>query len=176
MRCNEQGRVLSRRRGALKRSTDLSRDLSHQEDRDDDASLTEDQDLCSGEPPSGRRQFVSSSGTRLTDEFRYLLDMINIVFWSGGSAPLLTASGHGVGVKARPAGRPRSGVVLTPTPTRRILAVAGPPVRGGEGAMFFGPVVPDRMDADDLVIAGQLDRLGDDAHLHRPAAPAVADR
>jgi hypothetical protein len=44
---------------------------------------------------------MSSSGTRLTTEFRYLLDMINIVFGSGGSAPRPLAPGHGVGVKAR---------------------------------------------------------------------------
>ena len=49
-----QSRVLSRRLGALGRSTNLSRDLSHQEDRDDDASLTEDQDRRSSEPLSGR--------------------------------------------------------------------------------------------------------------------------
>jgi hypothetical protein len=52
---------------------------------------------------------MSSSGTRLTNEFRYLLDMINIVFGSGGSTPRPLAPGHGVGVKARPPSKPASG-------------------------------------------------------------------
>jgi len=53
--------------------------------------------------------------------------------------------------------------------------VAGPPVRGGERAVLFGPVVPDRMHPHDVVVDAELDRAGYQAHFHGPAAPAVAD-
>jgi hypothetical protein len=59
---------------------------------------------------------MSSSGTRLTNEFRYLLDMINIVFRVGWFRAVALRAGQGVGVKAWPVGRPRSGVALAPTP------------------------------------------------------------
>ena len=34
-------------------------------------------------------------------------------------------------------------------------------VWGGEGAVFFGPVVPGGVHADDLPVGGELDRPGD---------------
>ena len=41
--------------------------------------------------------------------------------------------------------------------------------------MLLGPIVPDRMDAHDVAVAGQLHRAGYQAHFHRPTAPAVAN-
>jgi hypothetical protein len=76
------------------------------------------------------RHVLSSSGTRLTNEFRWLLDMIIWVAWSA--------------------------------------------VGGGEGAVFLGAVMPDRMNPDDLVVAGDLDGFGDDRDLGATAAPATA--
>ena len=40
---------------------------------------------------------MSSSGTRLTNEFRYLLDMINIVLWVGW----FRVAADGAGVRGR---------------------------------------------------------------------------
>ncbi len=48
---------------------------------------------------------VSSSGTRFTDEFRYLLDMINIVFrvgWFRAAASGAGLRGRGQGSAGRP--------------------------------------------------------------------------
>jgi hypothetical protein len=60
-------------------------------------------------------------------------------------------------------------------PGRRIIVVAGPPVRVGERAVFFGPVVPDGVHPDDLPVAGQLHRVGDDRHLDAAPLPCVPD-
>jgi hypothetical protein len=100
---------------------------------------------------------MSSSGTRLTKEFRYLLDMINMVFpvgWFRAAAICAGLRGRGQGSAGRPTAQ-RLG--LDAGPGRRILSLAGPPIRGGERAMLFGPVVPDRMDPHDLAVAGELD-------------------
>src|SRR4029453_19314113 len=100
--------------------------------------------------------------------------MINIGFGSGGSAPLLLSAGlrgRGQGSAGRPTAQRRC---LDADPGRRILPVAGPPVRGGERTVLFGPVVPDRMDPHDLAVAGKLHRTGDDADLGTAAAPAGA--
>jgi hypothetical protein len=95
---------------------------------------------------------MSSSTTRLTDEFRYLLDMIILVVSAGGR---FRAAADGAG--------------------RCILSVAGPPIRGGERAVLFGPLVPDRMHPDDLAIAGKLNRASDDADLDAATPPRVPD-
>ena len=108
---------------------------------------------------------LSSSGTRLTNEFRYLLDMINIVVWVGwfrAAAKSAGVRGRGQGSAGRPTAQRRG---LDAGPGRRILSLAGPPVRGGERAVLLGPVMPDRVDPDDVAVAGKLDRTGDDAHL-----------
>ena len=106
---------------------------------------------------------VSSSGTRLTNEFRYLLDMIIFLLWWAGwfRAAAIRAGwrGRGQGSAARPTAQ-RLG--LDAGTGRRILSVAGPPVRGGERAVFLGPVVPDRVHPDDLPVAGELHRVGHD--------------
>ena len=118
---------------------------------------------------------MSSSGTRLTNEFRYLLDMINIVVWVGWfrvAADGAGLRGRGQGSAGRPTAQRRG---LDAGSGRRILSVAGPPVRGGERAVLLGPVVPDRVHPHDLAVAGKLHRIGDDAHLGTAAAPAVTD-
>src|SRR5829696_2678840 len=50
----------------------------------------------------------------------------------------------------------------------------GSAVRGGEGAVFFGWVVPGGVHADDLPVASQLHRSGDQRHLDRAAGPGPA--
>src|SRR3712207_1357806 len=70
--------------------------------------------------------------------------------------------GRGQGSAGRPTAERRG---LDAGLGRRILAVAGPPVGGGERAVLLGPVVADRMDPDDLAVAGQLDRAGDNCDL-----------
>src|SRR4051812_34464753 len=99
---------------------------------------------------------MSSSGTRLTNEFRYLVDMI--IFALGGGWFRAVAAGAGWRGRGQgSAGRPTAERLgLDAVAGRRILAVAGPPVRGGVGAVLLAPVVADRVDADDLAIAGQL--------------------
>ena len=101
--------------------------------------------------------------------------MINIVVrvgWFRAAASCAGLRGRGQGSAGRPTAQ-RLG--LDAGTGRRILSLAGPPVRGGEGAVLFGPVVPDRVDAHDVAVARQLDGTGDDAHLGAAAAPAVAD-
>ena len=91
--------------------------------------------------------------------------MINIVVWVGWfrvAADGAGLRGRGQGSAGRATAQRRG---LDAGTGRRILSVAGPPVRGGERAVFFGPVVPDRVHADDLAVAGRLDRTGDDADL-----------
>ena len=46
--------------------------------------------------------------------------------------------------------------------------MAGPPVRGSEGAILFGPVVPDRVRPHDVAVDAELDRAGYQAHFYRP--------
>src|SRR5687767_12762256 len=98
--------------------------------------------------------------------------MIILVVWAGGwfraAANSAGLRGRGQGSAGRPTAQRRG---LDAGPGRRILWVAGPPVRGGECPMFLGPVVPDRVHADDVAVAGQLNRTGDDAHLGAAAAP-----
>ena len=81
---------------------------------------------------------MSSSTTRLTKEFRYLLDMINIVRgmgWVRVAANSAGVRGRGQGSAGRPTAQRRG---LDAGTGRRILSVAGPPVRGGERAMLLG--------------------------------------
>src|SRR4029453_133884 len=78
--------------------------------------------------------------------------------------------GRGQGSGGRPTAQRRG---LDAGPGRRILSVAGPPVWGGERAVLFGPVVPDRVHADDVAVTGKLHRTGDDADLGAAAAPGV---
>jgi hypothetical protein len=118
---------------------------------------------------------LSSSGTRLTDEFRYLRDMINIVLrvgWSRAAASGAGLRGRGQGSAVRPTARRRG---LDADTGRRIMGLAGPPVRGGERAMLFGPVVPARMHPHDAAVTGKLDGVGDNTDLDLSAAPAVTD-
>jgi hypothetical protein len=118
---------------------------------------------------------VSSSGTRLTDEFRYLLDMINMLAWSGwfrAAAIRAGSRGRGQGSAGRPTAQ-RLG--LDAGPGRRILSVAGPPVRGGEGAVFLRAVVPDRVHSHDVAVDAELDRSGHDRHFHTATPPRIAD-
>src|SRR5690348_18170260 len=51
---------------------------------------------------------------------------------------------------------------------------AGAAVRGGEGAVFFGWVVAGGVHADDLPVAGQLDRPGDQGDFDGAAGPGPA--
>jgi hypothetical protein len=51
---------------------------------------------------------------------------------------------------------------------------AGSAVRSGEGAVFFGRVVPGGVHADDLSVGGELDRPGDQGDLDRAAGPGPA--
>jgi hypothetical protein len=65
-------------------------------------------------------------------------------------------------------------VALTPAPAGAIVSVAGPPVRGGERAMLFGPVVPDRVHSYDVAVDADLDRSGHDRHFHTATPPPIA--
>ena len=101
--------------------------------------------------------------------------MINIVLrvgWFRAAASGAGLRGRGQGSAGRPTAQRRG---LDADTGRRILLVAGPPVRGGERAMFFGPVVSDRVHPHDLAVAGKLHRSGHDADLGVAAAPAVPD-
>ena len=127
---------------------------------------------------SFHRSFLSSSGTRLTNEFRYLLDMINIVLRVGlvprrGLLRRVTASGSRLGRQAdRAAAR-----LLTPAPAGASWWWRGRPFGVGERAVLLGPVAagsgaPGAM----WPVARQLHRTGHDRRLGRLlAAPAVAD-
>ena len=74
---------------------------------------------------------LGSSGTRLTHEFRYLPDMINIVVsvvgWFRVAANSAGVRGRGQGSAGRPTAQRRG---LDAGTGRRILSVAGPPVPG----------------------------------------------
>src|SRR5829696_1038138 len=124
----------------------------------------------------GESHAVSSSGTRLTNELRYVLDMIILVVSAGGwfraAANSAGVRGRGQGSAGRPTAQRRG---LDAGPGGRILSVAGPPVRGGERPVFLGSVVPDRMHPQDLPVAGHLHRVGDDRDLHAAAPPGVSD-
>src|ERR1700752_2714541 len=55
-----------------------------------------------------------------------------------------------------------------------IICVAGSAVGSGESPVFLGAVVPDRVHPDDVAVAGDLHRFGDDRDLGAAAAPAGA--
>src|SRR5215211_267448 len=92
--------------------------------------------------------------------------------WFRAAADRAGLRGRGQGSAGRPTAQRRG---LDAGIGRRILSVAGPPIRGGERARLFGPVVPDRMHPDDLAIAGKLNRASDDADLDAATPPRVTD-
>src|SRR4030095_7144361 len=98
--------------------------------------------------------------------------VVSDVGWFRVAANSAGLRGRGQGSAGRPTAQRRG---LDAGPGRRLLAGAGPPRRGGERTMLFGPVVPDRMHPDDLALDAELHRTGHDAYLHRSAAPAVPD-
>ena len=118
---------------------------------------------------------VSSSGTRLTNEFRYLLDVINIasrVGWFRAAAILRRVKG--VGVKARPVGRPRSGVALTPAPDGASWGWRGRPFGVANAPCSLARSC--RIGWTRTMRPSQeLDRIGDNTDLDLPAAPTVTD-
>src|SRR4029450_3494854 len=94
--------------------------------------------------------------------------VVSDVGWFRAAANSAGLRGRGQGSGGRPTAQRRG---LDAGPGRRILSVAGPPVWGGERAVLFGPVVPDRVHADDVAVTGKLHRTGDDADLGAAAAP-----